>query len=233
MHSIYKQWEISTKRVYLIISSQDKLIFNVKMVFRKLNFWGLNFFYYNFLNSVRCATSHPEQRVIPNNSSTSSKWSKTDTYICKTNWKIKLTILTEAWRNALFSSWRLFTLNLYVSSSALSTRFCCCKHSILFCHCSRVIGEGGMEGGCIIGPSVTEDESLSLALSAMFTLRNYRRRNLSCDVRVRTFFIFVFFVSVCHLFRVGLLYYFECSLVYYISDSGFQVVGNLVFDIRI
>ncbi|MPC10295.1 hypothetical protein E2C01_002929 [Portunus trituberculatus] len=82
-----------------------------------------------------------------------------------------LTILTDACRNALFSSCRLFTRSLYVSSSALRTRFCCCKQSILFCHCSLVMGEGGMDGGCMVGPSVTEDESLSLALSAMFTLR--------------------------------------------------------------
>lgn len=134
--------------------------------------------------------------------------------------------MTEAWRNALFSSWRLFTLSLYVSSSALSTRFCCCKHSILFCHCSRVIGEGGMEGGCIIGPSVTEDESLSLALSAMFTLRNYRCRNLS-----------LWRSSLDELksliFGVVRLYYFYYCMLYYVSCLGMIKARYIAFGIRV
>lgn len=74
--------------------------------------------------------------------------------------------MTDAWRSPRFSSCRAFTRSLYVSSSTLSTRLCCCSDSIRFCSCSRVTGDGGI----IIGPPSIELESLSDALSrsAMF-----------------------------------------------------------------
>lgn len=69
--------------------------------------------------------------------------------------------MTEAWRRPRFSSCRDFTRSLYVSSSTLSTRLCCCRESIRFCSCSRVTGDGGI----MIGPPSIELESLSDALS--------------------------------------------------------------------
>lgn len=69
--------------------------------------------------------------------------------------------MTEACRRPRFSSCNAFTLNLYVSSSTLRTRLCCCSDSILFWSCSLVTGDGGI----IIGPPSIELESLSDALS--------------------------------------------------------------------
>lgn len=76
-------------------------------------------------------------------------------------------MMTDAWRSPRFSSCRAFTRSLYVSSSTLSTRLCCCRDSMRFCSCSRVTGDGGI----MIGPPSIELESLSDALSrsAMFT----------------------------------------------------------------
>ena len=50
---------------------------------------------------------------------------------------------TEIALMALFSSWRLFTLSLYVSNSHLRTLFCCWRLSIRFCIWSRETGDGG------------------------------------------------------------------------------------------
>lgn len=81
-----------------------------------------------------------------------------------------LTIMTEAWRRPRFSSCNALTLSLYVSSSTLSTRFCCCKDSMRLCNCSRVTGDGGIMLGP--PPPSMELESLSLALSAMPSTRS-------------------------------------------------------------
>lgn len=74
-----------------------------------------------------------------------------------------LTIITEACLRLRFSSCKALTRNLYVSNSTFNTRFCCCRLSILFCSCSRVIGLGGI----IIGPPSMLLESDSLAESAI------------------------------------------------------------------
>lgn len=82
-----------------------------------------------------------------------------------------LTMYTDVSRNRLHSSSIAFIFNLYVSSSTLSTRFCCCRESIRFCICSLVMGDGGI----MMGPPSIDDESLSLALSAIVAVETNRR----------------------------------------------------------
>lgn len=72
-----------------------------------------------------------------------------------------LTILTDALRNAVFSSCSCFTRRRNVSTSILNTRISWRSESIRFWNCSRVKGLGAT-----MRPS-TELESDSLALSAM------------------------------------------------------------------
>ena len=83
--------------------------------------------------------------------------------------KSHLTIETLALRSSRFSSCNDLHLDLNESSSIFSTRFSCCRDSILFCKCSMCAGDGGLSVG---PPPSMELVSLSssLALSAIVPL---------------------------------------------------------------